>query len=204
MASNQNALNEHVDFTRQNATLVDPFLTEISQVTLNKNYLPIVTPPEDTAPKYGSKLEHPSYLTSLITVFHAGQKTREIPILFASGVSESLSASFVKENPVGSTYPITAFANTQSHQISVDFIALSDYLPTGYSSLKEYIDALKTMVKPKNDGQYVKGPEISFTLADLKVYGICDSISISYDNLYGSNTFLKAEIQCQITVTSIM
>lgn len=197
-------INEHVRFSYTNATLMDPFLSDVSKVTLNKNYLPL-------APKDQSQLNSlativtkpPSYLTAIIEVYFGGSRSYSFEILFPQSASESLSAAYVKESPVGSEYPIVAFSNTNAQQISLDFVVLSDYLPTGYT-FGSYLNALRKMVKPKiKSDSYIEGPEVYVSVANLKFSGVCDSVSINYDNLYKDNSYQKADVSCQFTVTNM-
>lgn len=200
-----NLINEHVNFSYKNATLVDPFLEDVSIVTLNKNYLPLSTKNAmDLRNKSSATVikETPGYLTAKIEVYYAGVLTYSIPLLFPENASESLGANFVKENPVGSSKPIVAFSNTSTPQISLSFIALSDYLPTGYNSFQDYLETIKQMTKPKTSGNYVKAPEVYVEVANLKFYGVCDSINIEYNQTYGDNTYIMANISCQFTKTS--
>lgn len=196
-------LNEHVKFSYVNATGMDPFLADVSQVTLNKNYLPIASKDQLLLNNIATTITAPpEYLTATIEVYFGGSKSYSFPILFPSSASESLSAVFVKESPVGSEYPIVAFSNTGEQQISLDFVALSDYLPSGYT-FDSYLEAIRKIVKPKiKSDNYVEGPEVYVSLANLKFSGVCNSINISYDNLYGNETYQKADVSCQFTVTS--
>lgn len=200
-----NLINEHVNFSYTNGTLLDPFLENINLVTLNKNYLPLSTQnAKDLRARTTATVikETPGYLTAKIEVYYAGVLTYSIPLLFPDSASESLGANFIKENPVGSSKPIVAFSNTTTPQVNLSFIALSDYLPTGYNSFQDYLETIKQMVKPKTSGSYVKSPEVYVEVANLKFYGVCDSISIDYDQTYGDNTYIKANISCQFTKTS--
>lgn len=200
-----NIINEHVKFTHTNAVLLDPFISDISLVTLNKDYLPIVSA---NSQSLKNRTDHPlfkeppGYLSAVIKVYYKGNCEYTIPMLFPESASESYGASFVKESPVGSTYPILAFANSGASTVNISFVALSDHLPKGYSTLSDYLNAIKQMTRPKYSGTHVIGPEVTVSLANITFSGVCDSISIDYQNLYGDNSYSMATITCQFTRTS--
>lgn len=197
-------LNEHVNFSYRNGTLVDPFLSDVSKVTLNKNHLPINTLQKNSAITGTTTITAPAnYITAKIDVYYAGAFSYTIPLLFPESMSESLGANFVKENTVGSTYPIIAFSNSTSQQINLTFAIVADYLPAEYKTLESYIEAIRKMVKPKTESNsYVKGPEVYVSLGNVVFHGVCDSVSVDYQNIYRNNSFVKAEVQCQFTVSS--
>lgn len=152
----------------------------------------------------------PSYLTCEIKVKYnyktdSGQDTSlydvNIPILFLESFSESLSASYAKESPVGSTNPIVAFSHTNPQQIPITFIALDDYLPRNFKSLKDYVSAIKTMVKPKYiaDGRVV-APDVELWISNMVYKVVCDNIDINYSNVFGTKSLVHATISCSFTV----
>ena len=202
---NDKLINEHVNFSYTNSTLVDPFLSDVSIVTLNKNYLPIASRNSISLKNRSEStiIKVPAnYITAKIDVYYAGSLYKSIPLLFPESASESLSANFVKENPVGSSVPIVAFANSGNSQISINFVALADYLPIGYESFEDYLNAIRSMTKPQLSGNYVKGPEVFVSLANISFYGVCDSVSIEYKNMYKNNSYSMANISCQFTRTT--
>lgn len=194
-------LDKHVDLSVLNSKRVDPFLQSLGQTTLNKDYLPL-SRNNSRSVRSGSTFKNvpPSYMPAYIRLYYAGSLANQIPILFPLEASESLGANFIIESPVGSTYPIIAFSNSQPTEISISFKALSDYLPTGYSSFKQYIEAIRSMVKPQYSGNYVKSPEVHVQLSSVDFYGVCKSVNISYTNLYGDKTFVVADISCSFTI----
>lgn len=200
-----NLINKHVDFSYKNATLIDPFLSDVSVVTLNKNYLPISAKNSaNLRNKVSSKLIRsvPNYIQSEIRIYYAGTCEYIIPVLFPEAATESYGASFVKESPVGSSHPIIAFANSNATTVSVSFTALSDHLPSGYNSFEDYINAIKHMTIPKTSGSIIMGPEVTVSIANLVFSGVCDSVSIEYKNIYGNNSYTMATISCQFTKSS--
>lgn len=185
----------------KNQTVTDPFINNMSRVTLNDFYIPLrnlrntvgSTTPIDSPP---------GYLVATIGVYYAGSLRYNIPILFPESMSENLSSSFVKESPVGSTYPHAAFANTQPQTVSISFIASSDYLPKQYGTMKDYINTIKQMVKPEYSGNLVLPPEVYVHVSDIEFTGVCDSISVEYKNIFTSTgRMVMATINCGFTVT---
>ena len=197
-----NLINEHVDFSYKNATRVDPFLTDISKVTLNKNQLPLASDTQTNrlaqSGTFSGKVP-PGYISAKIELYYSGVLSKTIPILFPESASESLGANYLKENPIGSSNPIMAFGHSNNSTVSIAFVALSDYLPQGYTTFESYIDAIRSLTKPKYSEDYVKGPEVKVYLASIYFEGVCDSISIDYQNIYGNQTFTVANISCQFT-----
>lgn len=199
-------INEHIDFAHKNATRIDPYLSDMGVVTLNKDHLPIASSHAiDLRDKYKGSLmvrTSPGYINAEIKIYYAGSCYYTIPILFPESASESYGATYVKESPVGSSTPIVAFANSNATTINLTFKALSDHLPTLYNNFSEYIDAIKHMTIPKTSGSHVMGPTVTVTIANLSFSGVCDSVSIDYQNLYGDKTYTMADITCQFTKTS--
>lgn len=194
---NTNTFNISWDNTAQ--TITDPYLNYGGKVTVNKNYLPIARISEELLNLHSSITAPPDYLTARITLFRGSDKIREIPVLFNATISNSISASYVKESPIGSSEPIIAFTATGEETFPFSFVALSDYLPDGFSSLRAYVDAIKEMVKPSYSDSIVKSPYILLTFADISVKCICESIDISFDPIYNKNSFVKADIRCSFT-----
>lgn len=194
---NTNTFNISWDNTVQ--TVTDPYLSGGGKVTVNKNYLPTTRFTNSRGKNLSSITSPPDYLTAMITLFRGSDKIRDIPILFNASISNSISASFVKESPIGSSSPIVAFNSTGEETFPFSFVALADYLPNGYSTLRSYIDTIKEIVKPGYSDNLVKSPYVILTFADISVKCVCDSININYDPLYNTNSFVKADIQCSFT-----
>lgn len=197
-----NLINEHVDFSYKNATLVDPFLTDISKVTLNKNQLPLASDTQTNrlaqTGTFSGKVP-PEYITAKIELYYAGKLNKTIPILFPESASEALGTNYLKENPVGSASPLIAFGHSSNTTINISFVALADYLPQGYTTLESYLDAIRSLTKPQYTEDFVKGPEVRVHLANLYFEGVCDSVNIEYQNVYGNGTYSIANISCQFT-----
>lgn len=183
-------------------TVTDPYLTYGGKVTVDKNFLPIEKMNADYL-NLSSITAPPNYLTAEIILYRSGDEVRKIPILFDATISNSISANYTKEHPIGSSNPIVAFNYTGEETFPFSFVALADYLPTGFNTLRSYIDAIKEMVKPSYSDSIVKSPYVLLNFADISVKCICESISINYDNIYNSDnkngSFAKANIQCQFT-----
>ena len=194
---NTNTFNISWDNTVQ--TITDPYLSNGGKVTVNKNYLPTTRFTNSRGKSLSSITAPPDYLTAMITLFRGSNKIMEIPVLFNATISNSISASYVKESPVGSSSPIVAFNYTGEETFPFSFVALAEYLPSGFSSLKSYVEAIKEIVKPGYSDNLVLAPYVILTFADISVKCICESVSVSYDQIYNTNSFAKADIQCSFT-----
>lgn len=188
-----------------NSLPIDPFLTDMGTVTLDSEKLPRsynYDAHKKSLSKVGSSFTYlpPSYTEAHIELYYNGELYRDIPILFTESMSESLQASFIKETPVGSATPIIAFASSQPTTVNISFIALQEYLPQGYSTFNDYIETIRKLTKPRHSGSYVQAPEVSVNISGQSFYGVCDSVSIDYDDIYGSHTYLKATVSCQFTL----
>ena len=182
-------------------TVTDPFLRDLGKVTINKDYLPYYRSLRSTVP-HTSKISAPhGCLPASLSLYHGSNRTLVLPILFPQSISDSISANFIKESPVGSKVPITAFASTKEEQIPLSFIALADYLPSGYTSLKQYINDIKKMCIPVYSGNMVLSPWVVIQFSDLSFTAVCDSIGVEYDtSIYGNKQMAKATINCNFTV----
>ena len=92
-----------------------------------------------------------------------------------------------------------AYDYTDSESFPFSFVALADYLPSGYSSLNTYVEAIKEMVRPNYSGNTVLSPHIVLYYADISVECVCTSINVQYADYYGNNSFVKADISCEFT-----
>lgn len=208
-------IQQHIQMTdvkgnsvNTNYTLVDPFLHNLSQQTLNKNYIQQVNNFKNSLALKADGRHNafnslpPNYITAEITVYHGGITSGKLYLLFPGEVSESSSANYVKESPVGSTYPIVAFGNTQPSQVNLSFIALADYLPQGETSLDSYIKSIRSMLQPSYpDSSHVSAPTVYVHLGNVRFSGVCDSVNINYYNLFNRQTYVKADISCSFTVS---
>lgn len=188
----------------KNQTYVDTTLNKLGIVNLDPYYTPIkkIRARSNLLNQHTFISTPPGYMRCNIQVYYAGAIDHTIPLLFPESISESISANFVKESPVGSTIPIVAFSNTQPQEFSIQFLAAADYLPTGYKSLRAYIQDIKSMCKPKyhNQKNLVLAPSVLVTYSDLSFYGVCDSVSVDYEPVYGNNSMVVAKVNCTFTV----
>lgn len=185
-----------------NQTIVDDYLINLGTVTLDQAYLPIKTiNQESLLNQHVIIANYPDYLPASITVYHDNVKSGFFPLLFPQSFQESLSASFIKESPVGSAYPIVAYSHTGETTIPIQFTALAEYLPGGFNTLRSYIEGLKDMVRPKYSGDIVKSPTVLVQFADVVFEGVCNSMNVAYSQVYGNKSFIKADIDCSFTVT---
>ena len=181
------------------SVMMDPFLSNNGKVTVNQSFLhkgTFETKDNYSAPSINCP---PNYLSAKIKILKGGDEYKTIPVIFPGSFSNSISASYAKESPVGSKLPIVAFEHTDAETFPFSFVALADYLPSGYGSLKSYLDDLKEMVKPNYSGSTVKSPSVVLYFADYAVTCVCTSISISYDEIYNNNSLVKATVSCEFT-----
>ena len=205
--------SDYINNLQGNQTVLDKQNALVDTITLNSKYLPIVNNKPFANHLYGKQgdsltanniVNHPAdYLPARITSVK-GSQVYSIPILFPSSFSRSISASFAKENPVGSDTPIMAYAYTDGEEIPFEFDALADYLPEEYVGvgLKGYVDAIMEILKPKKSGSVVFEPTVIVEFADITFKGVCTSVSVSYDNVYNYKSFVHAKISCQFTKLS--
>lgn len=178
----------------------------LSKITLNSAFLPAVRRNNisgATQKKTATSIKlPPEYLPARITSVK-GSITRTIPILFPASFSRSMSAHFAKENPVGSVIPIVAYSYTDAEEIPFEFDALSDYLPSDFHSLNEYVEAILDILRPSHNADgVIFEPTVIVEFADMYFKGICNSVSINYDNVYDYKSFVHARISCQFTKLS--
>lgn len=179
-----------------NKTVTDTTLTTLNQVTTDRNAIP--TTRQFVKKQYTFNTLPPSHLVCTLTANHGGTIT-EIPVLFPRSLSRSLTASFSKQNPVGSNHAIMAYSHTDSETIPFSFDVLSEYLPSGINSFNDYVDKIMSILKPTYAGSVVKEPRVTFEIADLKFSCVCTSANINYDMLFQSNSFVHATIDVQLT-----
>lgn len=162
------------------------------------------------------QIRNPGILPCSLTVFWGGLHSREsidIPVVFPQSITESINSNFVKESPVGSTFPIIAFSNTDPQDVSLSFTAVSDFLPSGYTSLRQYVNAVKSMCKPRYSGNIVLAPSVVVRYSDITFYGICNSVSVEYEDVYAGKytdfekntadniSLVVARFNCSFTLT---
>lgn len=187
-----------------NQTVIDPFMTDNFRRSVNDYYNPIKQIKNLMIDEKFIINKPLDFLPCVIELFYGDRREKPddiIQILFPESFSESLSATFVKESPVGSDRPIVAFSHTNPQQVPITFVALSDYLPAGFTSLKQYITKIKQMVKPRYKGDStVVSPWVKITFSNMVYEAVCDSIDIAYTNVYGNKTLVHATINCNFTV----
>ena len=183
-----------------NQTYADTLLTSLGLVTLNSYYTPIRRIQENL--KYKRTINKSAdYLPCKIDVYFGGQYYYTLPIVFPQSLAESISANFIKESPVGSTLPIVAFSNTEPQDFSMTFTATKDYLPAGYSSLRDYVQSVKAICKPRYNGNIVLAPSVRITYSDIVFSGVCNSVSVEYEDVYDNKSMVVARFNCSFTLT---
>lgn len=192
--------SDYLNNLNTNQTVLNMQNPYLAGITLNSEFLPINRMSEAIASKTAMTIKAPAdYLPATITAIKNGVASKTIPILFPISFARSRSASFAKENPVGSTVPIMAYSYTDAEEIPLEFDALADYLPDGFSSLKEYVDAVFDILQPRKSNNVVYEPTVAVEFADVVFKGICTNVNVNYDNLYNYKSFAHAKISCQFT-----
>lgn len=204
--------SDYLNNLRTNQTVLDMQDPYLSSITLNTQYLPIernnmkntyIDPDTGKEVPYDISITAPpDYLPATITPVKNGIKGTPIPILFPLSFSRSISASFAKENPVGSTTPIMAYSYTDAEEIPIEFDALADYLPRGFTTLKQYVDAVIDLLMPEKSNSVIYEPTVIVEFADMSFKGVCTSVNVSYDNVYNYKSFVHARLSCQFTKLS--
>ena len=135
--------SDYLNNLNTNQTVLDMQSSFLSKITLDDRYLPVKKIEEGTR-TIGDRMQGllstnmrvpANYLPASITAYKGGAAARTIQVLFPASFSRSISSSFAKENPVGSTKPIMAFSYTDAEEIPFEFDALADYLPEPYTTL---------------------------------------------------------------------
>lgn len=106
-----------------------------------------------------------------------------IPLLWSpTSMSESISATFDQQAIGGRSAPIITYSNTGARQVSLAFTVTSDYIPASgsFTSLDQYIRALKALVYPSYSGSIVNSPNCLLHLPNLEINGVCSSVNIDY------------------------
>lgn len=106
-----------------------------------------------------------------------------IPLLWSpTSISESVSATFDQQAIGGRSAPIITYSNTGARQVSLAFTVTSDYIPASgsFTSLDQYIRALKALVYPSYSGSIVNSPNCLLHLPNLEINGVCSSVNIDY------------------------
>ena len=195
--------SDYLNNIATNQTVINMSNPKLATITLDKEYLPRVRQRRAINNNLQNKLTMDikvpaDYLPASITSVKGGS-SHTIPILFPKTFSRSISANFAKENPIGSSTPIVAFSYTDAEELPFEFDALADYLPNGYSSLKEYVDDILSILQPKRSSSVIYEPTVIVEFADIRFKGICQNINISYDNVYNYRSFVHATISCSFT-----
>lgn len=196
----------NLNYIRRQNLVFNMSSTYVGNITLDNRYLPVELKSRGTdyTNSYKDNLTisaPPEYLPATITRTTNGL-VKVIPILFPKSFSRSMQASFAKESPVGSITPIVAYSYTGPESIPLEFDALSDYLPQGYKTLNEYVEDILSLLKPRRANNTIYEPTVTVSFADISFQGICESVSISYDNVYDYKSFTHAVINCQFTKLS--
>lgn len=186
-------------------TVSDTSLVGLSQVTKNLQALPITKRVSDTANiKYNRSTLPEKFMVCELAVSKGSSYIRTIEILFPKAFSRSITSTFSKQNPIGSSKAIMSYAFTDSETIPFSFDCLSEYLPEGYTSLTTYIDDIMDILKPSTTNNVVKQPRVKLTIADLQLDCVCTSVSVDYDMLFNGSTnenssFAHAVVTLQLT-----
>lgn len=116
-------------------------------------------------------------------------------------VDESISSSVSNENPVGAAQPVIIYTGTGARQMNIGFKVYQDYLPAEFKDVKSYCTAIKQLVYPKIDGDYIKPPECEFYMPGIHIIGICQSVSVSWGGTVRGGSPDNANISLSILET---
>lgn len=119
-----------------------------------------------------------------------------IPLLFSpDAISESINSSYDQQNIPGRSAPIISYSYTGARQLSISFLVTPDHVPIGYSSIQQYINALKALEYPKYDNGIVSSPNCEVHLPGIDLDGVCTSVSIEYkSDRYTRNNSMAANV----------
>ena len=119
-----------------------------------------------------------------------GQLGNYIPILFSpTGLSESVASNYDQQSIPGRSGPIISYSNTGARQVTMSLMVSPDYLPVGYSSVSQYVNAIKALEYPEYNNEIILSPNCYLHLPNLEIDGVCTSVNISYktDRLIGNS-----------------
>jgi len=148
--------------------------------TTDYNYLPVS---DRKMPKRNKRSIVPNTITKKQFTGYVRDLLNNVTIDLAStpdSVDESISAIMSNESPIGAPQPVIVYTGTGARQISIGFKVYQDYLPAAFSNVKSYCTALKQLVYPRIDGDYIKPPECEFYMPGIHIIGICQSVTISW------------------------
>ena len=114
-----------------------------------------------------------------------------------SNISESVSANFTQQDIVGASIPRIVYSSTSAQSISLSLQNLTeDYIVSGFSSLNEYVRALKALPYPSYPGAgIVKSPDLTLVLGNNTISCVCTSVNITWGNLVKEQNITTCNVE---------
>ena len=124
-----------------------------------------------------------------------------IPVMPES-ISESVSANYSTQDIVGASAPRILYSSTSAPTISLTLKNLTeDYLPEGFSSLRELVRAFQALTYPTYYSGTVTAPEVTVKLGNRSFKGVTNSVSVSWGNTVKDGEILNCTVDLQFTRT---
>lgn len=122
-----------------------------------------------------------------------------IPLLFSpNNISESITANYDQQTIPGRSSPVITYSSTGARQVSINISVTPDYLPSGYSSVEEYLRALKALEFPTYSNGSITAPNCYLKLPNLDLDGVCTSVNIEYKtDRITTNKSMAADVSLQ-------
>jgi len=118
------------------------------------------------------------------------------------GISESVTANYSTQEIVGASAPRILYSSTTAPTITLSLKNLTeDYIPSGFSSLREYVRALQALAYPVYTAGVVSAPEITLQLGNYTIHGITNSVGVSWGTLVKMGEITSCSIDLSITRT---
>lgn len=118
------------------------------------------------------------------------------------GINESVTANYSTQDIVGASAPRILYSSTTAPAITLSLKNLTeDYVPSGFSSLREYVRALQALAYPVYTAGVVSAPEITLQLGNFIIHGVTNSVSVSWGNLVKKGEIISCSVDLSITRT---
>lgn len=98
------------------------------------------------------------------------------------GWSESYTANYANQEIIGSSRPRMMYTGTSLRTMNFSLQNLSrDYLPSGYSSLADYVHALQALAFPEySDSGIITAPDCHLQFGERGFQGVFTNVSVSW------------------------
>lgn len=129
---------------------------------------------------------------------------KKIPFIsMPQNISESISATFTQQAIVGASVPRVVYSNTSAKTMGLSLQNVTeDYLPQGYSSLREYTKAFQALVYPTYSASgIVTSPNMTLVLGDRSMKCVCTNVNITWGSLVREQQIISCNIDLQLLMT---